>query len=191
MRKSLGRLLVFQALLVLLAGVAACNKSKTSEQVNQGGANAGGPPPGMPAGPPMGGPGRPHGPIGEAMTKLAKGPQSLNALIGNELKGESPPWDTLQPQAKEYAQLTASLSKYDPPKGDKASWTKQADAFAQTAGELEHAADAKDKSAALAAHQKLQMSCKACHDAHRGGPGGRGMPPGGFRGPGGPPRPPQ
>lgn len=167
MAKRIGRVLLFQTLLVLLVGVAACNKNKSSEQANQGGGTAGGPPPNMP-----GGPGRPHGPIGEAMTKLAKGPQSLNAQIGNELKTEPPPWDTIQPQAKEFAQLSASLEQYDPPKGDKESWKKQTAAFAKTARDLEHAAEAKNKADALAAHQMLQTSCKACHNAHRGGPGG-------------------
>ena len=201
MGKSLGRAIVFQGLLAMLLASAACNKIKNNDQVNQGQGNAGETPPGMPGGqwPGMagGGPGRPRSPLGESMVKLGGKGQSLTKTIGNELKTEPTPWDAIQPQAKEYAQLASSLSKYDPPKGDKDSWTKLTGAFSKSATALEQAADAKDKTAALAAHQMLETSCKACHDAHRGGRGGRGgmgMPPGGFRGPGGPggpPRPPQ
>lgn len=195
MRERLGRRLVFQSLLVLLIGVAACNKNKSSDQASPGSGNTGGPPPGTTNGP-GGGPGRSHGPIGEIMAKLTKGPQSLTNVIGRELKEEPPPWDKIQPQTKEYAQLAASMSKYDPPKGDKESWTKLTGSFSKSATDLERAAVAKNKTDALAAHQELTTSCKACHNAHRPGPGGPGggMPPGGFRGPGGPggpPRPPQ
>jgi hypothetical protein len=191
MRERLRRRLVFTSLLVLLIGVAACNKNKSSDQASQGSGNAAGSPPGMTGGP-GGGPGGSHGPIGEIMAKLTKGPQSLTNVLGRELKEEPPPWDKIQPQTKEYAQLAASMSKYDPPKGDKESWTKLTGSFSKSATDLEHAAEAKNKTDALAAHQALTTSCKACHDAHRPGPGGRGgLPPGGFRGPGGPPRPPQ
>lgn len=181
MQKSLGRAVVLPCLLVMILGTAACNKNKNDEQVNEGQGN-------------VGGPGGPRGPIGEIMSKLAKGPQSLTKQIGNELKTDPTPWDTIQPQAKEYAELASKMSKYDPPKGDKESWLKLTGTFSKTATDLDRSAEAKDKPTALAAHQALENSCKACHDAHRagrGGPGGMGMPPGGFRGPGGPPRPPQ
>jgi hypothetical protein len=183
-----GRVLAFATLVVVVIANSACNKSKTDDAVGQAFGNGGGPPAGM-----FGGPGRPHGPIREAMTKLFKGPQSLKDSISRELNSDSPAWETIQPQTKEFAQLAASLSKYDPPKGSKDSWTKLTDTFAKSAAALEHAADAKNKEDALTAHAALteNQTCKACHQAHRGGPGGMIGRPGGFRGPGGPPPQPQ
>lgn len=185
MRKRVGRILVFQAMLALVLTAAACNKSKknTSDAVGQG-PNAGGPP-GMQGGQWPGGPGGKRGPIHEIMVKLMKGQQSLNGRIGQELDQSPPPWNQIQPQAKEYAQLASSISQYDPPKGDKDSWKKQTDSFAHSATELEHAAQAKNVDAAKAAYMTLKDSCQACHQAHKGG---MGMRPGGFRGPGGPPQ---
>lgn len=181
MGKCLGRVLVFALLLAVLAAAPACNKSNNNDQVNQGVGNGGGPWPGA---------GGPKTPTGEIMTKLGKGPQSLTETIGRELNTDPPPWDTIGPQTKEYAQLAASLSKYDPPKGSKESWTKQSASFAESAAALDRASGAKDKDAALAAHGALTKSCMACHREHRAGPGGRRRP-GGFGPPGGPPRQPQ
>jgi mono/diheme cytochrome c family protein len=111
------------------------------------------------------------------MNKLTKGPQSLTMVIGGELKSDQPPWDTIGPQAKEFAQLAGTMGKYDPPKGDKESWERLTTAYADSAAALERAAQAKDREAALAAHKALAGSCQACHMQHRGmGPGG-GPPP--------------
>ena len=159
--------------------VAACNK-KEETQVSQG------PPGGMPGGrggpgfgPGMGGMGGSPSPIGQIMAKLTRGPQSLTSVIGQELKSDSPPWDQLQSQTKEYVELASSMAKHDPPKGSKESWAKLAGEFANSAAALEKAAQAKDKDAAVAAHQSLSNSCMACHQQHRAGPGGFG-PPGGM-----------
>lgn len=176
MGKRLGRVLVLAALLAGIVAGSACNKSRTEDAVGQGFS----PPPGM-----GGGPGRPHGPIGDVMVKLFKGPQSLKDAIGRELNSDSPPWETIQPQTKECAQLIASLNKYDPPKGSKDSWTKQTATLSESAAALDRAANAKDKDAALAAYKELSSSksCSTCHKAHRAGPGGMG-PPGRFGPPG-------
>jgi hypothetical protein len=187
MGKRLGRVLVLAVVFCVVAVGSACNKSKKDEAVGQGMENGGGPPPGM-----FGGPGgRPRGPIHQAMMKLFKGQPSLKDSIGQELTSDSPAWETIQPQAKEFAELAASLKNYDPPKGSKESWTKQATSFSESASALERAAKAKKKEDALAAHAKLSdnQTCKACHQEHKG-PGGMGRP-GGFRGRGGPPSQPQ
>lgn len=174
MGKRLGRVL---AVAVLLAGIvagSACNKSRTDEAVGQG---FGGPP-GM-----GGGPGQPRGPIHEIMMKLFKGPQSLKDSIGRELKNDAPPWETIQPQTKEFSQLAASVSKYDPPKGSKESWTKLTGSFTESAAALDRAAQGKNKDDAQAALTTLSQSCMTCHRQHKGGPGGMG-PPGRFGPPG-------
>jgi hypothetical protein len=192
MGKRLGRVLVFQALFVVVFTAAACNKSKklNNDAVGQAPNEGGGPPMGM-----GGGPGRPKSPIGEIMVKLfgePGRPQSLKDSIGRELNSASPPWESIQPQAKEVAQLTASLAKYDPPKGSKESWTRHTASLSETGASLASAAEHKNKTDALAAHGALSKSCMACHREHRGGPGGPGgmMRPGGFGPPGGPPGPP-
>jgi hypothetical protein len=107
--------------------------------------------------------------IKEVMLKLndPKGNPSLTQAIGRELNEDSPPWNKIQQQSKEYAQLTATLSKYDPPKGDKESWTKLTGAYAEHAADLEMAAQHKDKDAALAAHKEITRSCMECHREHR------------------------
>ncbi len=146
---------------------------------------------GLAVAPSMVGCGGHSSPIDQIMTKLAKGPNSLTPTLGKELKEAQPPWETIQGQAKEYVLLTAELGKHQPPKGTSDSWAKLTGEYAESALELDKAAQAKDKDAALAAHSELALSCKSCHQAHRGGGPGMGGPPGGF--PGGPPsgRPPE
>ena len=127
------------------------------------------------------------------MVKLTKGPNSLTPVIGKGLNEAQPPWETLQPQTKEYAQLASEMGKYDPPRGSKESWAKQTSAYAEMATEMDRATQAKDKDAALAAHTQITNSCMACHREHRVMGPGRGGPPGGppgfgpsGGGPGGP-----
>jgi len=169
------RLGLFLGLAVLSAVVVAglgCSKSKSNDAIGRGLGNGGGPPAGMD----FGGPAGPRGPIREAMAKLFKGPQSLKDTIGRELNSASPAWETIQPQAKEFAQLAASLSQHSPPKGGKDSWMKLTDAFAKSAATLDRAVEAKNKGEALAAHAALSnnQTCRECHQAHRGGPGRMG-----------------
>ncbi len=147
------------------------------------------PPPNGPG--PDGGGGRSPG-IKRIMVKLAKGPQSLTPVIGNELNADPIPWEALQTQTKEYSQSAAELAQYDPPKGAQESWTKLCGAFADSAAELAKAAAARNKETALVAHDQLKNSCNACHQEHRRmGRGGGGGPPGFGPGPrGGPGAPP-
>jgi len=113
-------------------------------------------------------------PIKEIMNKLNDGPQSLNDLLGQELRADSPEWGTIQQQTKEFAQLATSLGEYTPPKGSKESWAKLTTTYAESATALDKAAQAKDKKAAQAAHKDLGRSCMSCHREHRkmGGSGG-------------------
>jgi hypothetical protein len=176
MGKRLGRILGVAGLLAVVVAGSACNKNKNNDAISQGFDNGGGPPSGLG----FGGLGGPRGPIREAMVKLFKGPQSLKDSIGRQLNSDPPAWEAIQPQAKEFAQLATTLSKYDPPKGSKDSWMKLTDAFAKSAATLDRAVEAKNKDEALAAHAALSnnQTCRECHQAHRGGPGGMG--PGAF-----------
>jgi hypothetical protein len=140
------------------------------------------------------------------MSKLTKGPNSLTGVIARELNEPQPPWETIQAQTKEYAQLAGEMANYEPPKGSKESWAKETAAYEGLALDLSKAAEARDKDQALAAHGQITNSCQSCHRAHRAmgrgmggppgfGPGGPGGGPPGFgprgpRGPGGPGGPP-
>ena len=106
----------------------------------------------------------------------------MTPVLGNELKVDSPDWNTIQTQTKEYARLAAAMGPQKPPRGSADSWTKLTAAFAGSAKELDEAAQAKNKDDAVAAQAELANSCKTCHSVHRpmrgGGPGGPGG--GGF-----------
>jgi hypothetical protein len=140
------------------------------------------------------------------MRTLTKGQNSLTEVLGRELNEPQPPWETIQGQTKEFVKHANEMANHAPPKGTKESWAELTSAFSTDAAELDKAAQAKDKTAALAAHTDIKNSCMACHRQHRmmgpgmggprgGGPGGRqgfgppgGGPPGGPLG--GPPGPP-
>jgi hypothetical protein len=111
--------------------------------------------------------------IRQIMFKIGRGPQGLDKALTTALQSETPAWETMQTQAAEYVQLTTDLAKFDPPRGDKESWQKQAVAFGEAAKSLERAAQAKDLAAAKSAQDLLSSSCMQCHNEHkRKGKGG-------------------
>lgn len=103
----------------------------------------------------------------EVMTRLHKGENPPITAVKKNLQAEPPNWAEVQKLTHDFATLTASLSKNDPPKGDKASWMSLTKSYADSAKELDAAAVKKDKAAALAAHGKLAAACANCHKAHR------------------------
>jgi cytochrome c556 len=143
-------LVAFAAVLIALGG---CGNGNNDGQ------------PVVPVGPGDGG-GTPSK-IKQIMMKVGKGPQALNPAIGKGLDAEEPAWDTVQPQAKEYAQLAAALGQNEPPNGSSESWKKLTGAYAESAAALDRAAQAKDQMAAKAAHKQLTDSCMSCHREHR------------------------
>lgn len=147
------------------------------------------PTPGGPPPLPGGGPGGAGGSqLKFMMNRIGKGPRSLSLVISNELTADAPKWESIQDLTKQYATLAGYLKVFPPPRGSDESWKEKTAAFDKTATELNEAAKAKNKEAALAAHQQLSQSCAACHREHRGG-GPGGGPPGGPPGnpPGSPP----
>jgi hypothetical protein len=149
------------ALVVLLVAFSGCGTAKTNGQSEHwdGPSDGGGTP----------------SKIKQIMMKVGKGPQALNPALGKGLDAAQPAWDTVQPQAKEYAQLAADLGQSDPPKGSAESWKKLTGAYAESAAALDRAAQAKDQTAAKAAHKQLTDSCIECHREHRQkGPRGGG-----------------
>lgn len=112
--------------------------------------------------------------IRQIMGRLTKGPNSLTPVIGKELAAAAPDWKTIEPQTDEYARLAAALEKNTPRKGSPESWAKLSAAFTESAAALDKAAKAKDRDAALDAHNELTGSCMECHRQHRGGGPGMG-----------------
>jgi hypothetical protein len=103
----------------------------------------------------------------EIMGKLNKGPNALTPTLKRGLQKTPPDWGDIQDEAKEYANLTATLAKTEAPRGDKDSWAKLTKEYADLGKSLADAAEKKDKNAALAAHGKISRICTACHKAHR------------------------
>lgn len=105
--------------------------------------------------------------IDDIMTRAHKNKTGLRDQIANELKKTSPDWADVQKKTKEFVKLASSLTKFDPPKGDKASWKKLSDAYTADVKSLDSAAGKKDREAAVKAADKLKTGCTPCHDAHR------------------------
>jgi cytochrome c556 len=103
------------------------------------------------------------------MKKLNKkrGEVGLHPRLQPMLGAEKIDWEAVTPMAKEYSELASALGKNNCPKGNTASWDKLCKSYAQDAKALEAAASKKDKSAAVAAFEKLNKSCQSCHDEHR------------------------
>jgi hypothetical protein len=182
MTKASRGVMMLVALLAVSLAAGGCKKKDTGSAGPPQGVLPGGFPPGRG----MAGRG-PASPIRQIMDKINdRNPNSLTKLLDQELKADMPAWETIQPQAAEFAQLAADLGKLDPPRGSKESWSQLTTAFAESATALDKAAQAKDLKAARGADEKLGSACMECHKAHRGGPG-RGFGGPGGRGPGGPP----
>ena len=96
------------------------------------------------------------------MTKAHKG--GPNSLRNKVLAGKAS-----KDELNMLVELYEELGKNTPPKGDKESWKKLSLAFADSAADLDKAAQAKDKETAVAALDGLQNSCMGCHRQHRGG----------------------
>jgi hypothetical protein len=157
MAKSWCGVWLFPVLLAGLLVLGGCNQ--TPDKPAQG---AGLAVPGGPTGP-AGGP----RPLKDIMVKLNKPPQSLLPQLGQELKADSPVWETIQPQTQEVVRLVTAMSQADPPRGNKDSWKTQTAAYLDSATALEKAAQAKDRDAAVAAQDKMAKSCMGCHREHR------------------------
>ena len=105
--------------------------------------------------------------VKEIMGKVNKGPGALFPTIRKGLNADSPDWPDLQKQAKELATLVDSLGKKEPPRGEKASWSKHTKDYLAETKALADAAQKKDKEGMIAVHIKLTKACTACHNAHR------------------------
>ncbi|MDB5349836.1 MAG: hypothetical protein JWN86_1083 [Planctomycetota bacterium] len=106
--------------------------------------------------------------IKSVMQKLnGKGAKAESARLRTALAKPSPDWKTVQTSTKEFAALSASLAKSEPPRGDAESWKKFAEAYASQCQALDDAAGKKSVADTKAAFQKVSMSCMGCHKSHK------------------------
>ncbi len=105
--------------------------------------------------------------IEKIMETLHKGRKSAAGTLKVALKSASPDWAVVKKESKTYAKFAAELPKFDPPKGDAASFKKLAKAFASDAKELDASATKEDLPATKAAFRKLGGACMGCHEAHK------------------------
>ena len=185
MRIKLWGAMALSASLTVLLSFSGCGDDSPNEIASTPVPNSpgkGGPPPG-------GAPSNPK--IKAIMSVIGKRPKDLQKSLSNALKQDPPAWDTIQPETAEFSKLATELGTLEPSRGDKDSWSKFTLAFAETASELDKAAQAKEKDKAVSAIDELGNSCMSCHRVHRMGPGGGGRGgmggPGRGFGPGGPP----
>jgi len=87
--------------------------------------------------------------------------------LTTEIEKNSPNWEKVQKNTKEFSQLCDELCKQTPPKGEKDHWTKLTGTMAQNAKKLEDLAAKKDQANVKAIMSKINGSCKDCHDVHR------------------------
>ena len=106
--------------------------------------------------------------IKDIMGKLHKGAKAPLNQLKAQLKSDSPDWAKIKSDAKEIDSLSASLAKFDPPKGDASAYKALAANYHKNAKALDAAAEKEDLGATKAALTKLSASCKECHSAHKG-----------------------
>jgi cytochrome c556 len=105
--------------------------------------------------------------IKEIMGKLHKGANSPLTTVRADLQSDPPDWAEIQRATKDFVTFGEALGKNTPPKGDQKSWSKLAAQYLENAKALDVAARKKDQKGALAAHTRLNDSCKGCHNVHR------------------------
>lgn len=105
--------------------------------------------------------------VKDIMKRVNKGPESLFPMVRKGLNADNPDWAALQKQAKEIADLAASLGKQDPPRGEKGTWLKFSKEYAESTKAMSDAAQKMDKQGMIGVHGKLTQACSACHNAHR------------------------
>lgn len=104
--------------------------------------------------------------IKDIMGALHKGPECLRAKLARGMKSDSPDWDALQRETRDFVKLAEAMSKQAPPKGDKASWEKLTRQFTDQAKAMDQGARDKNLGELKAAHARMS-NCKPCHTAHK------------------------
>ena len=100
--------------------------------------------------------------IKKVMSKLHKGKTAPLNVLKTALKGSSPNWEKVQKEAKIYAEYSAAMPKNEPPRGDKESYDKFAEAFASAGKSLEESAEKEQlKGSRALLKRSLARACPA------------------------------
>lgn len=105
--------------------------------------------------------------IKDIMKALAKSPTALMPTAKKALRGSSPDFAAIHKSAEALAKLTGGMAKLDPPQGEKASFSRLAEALDSNVKAVVAAAKKDDLDATKAAVGKIGMSCMGCHKSHR------------------------
>jgi cytochrome c556 len=105
--------------------------------------------------------------IKKVMKTLHNGKNAPLNKLKTALKSDSPDWAAVQKEAKLFATFGAALPKNDPPRGEKGSYEKLANAYASAAKSLEESAEKEDLKGSRDAFKKLSTSCMPCHQSHK------------------------
>jgi cytochrome c556 len=105
--------------------------------------------------------------IEEVMKEAHNGPKSILTQLNKQLRTGEPDWIAIEKNTNRLLILAMALGKNEPPKGEKASWTKLTKQYLGNAKKLNQEVADHDKAAAIATRAKLGGSCTACHRLHR------------------------
>jgi cytochrome c556 len=105
--------------------------------------------------------------VKEIMGQINKGPTALFPTVRKNLSADAPDWASLQKQSKEIATLVEWMAKKEPPRGEKASWSKHTKDYLAETKALADAAQKKDKDGMIGVHARITKACSACHKEHR------------------------
>lgn len=105
--------------------------------------------------------------IKEIMGALTKGPNAALGQTKKALGSQPPDWKSAKTAAVALRSHAPAMAKNSPPRGDKAAYTKKAEAFSKDCLELADALDKEQLKTAQDAMKKLGGSCMGCHREHR------------------------
>jgi hypothetical protein len=105
--------------------------------------------------------------IGDIMKKLNSKKAGIHGKLIIAVKEESPKWEDIEKQAKDYKKLIDALGKNKEPKGDKDAWTKLTKTYSESGAKFVTAVEKKDKKAALNVLKTIDSSCAGCHKEHK------------------------
>jgi hypothetical protein len=106
--------------------------------------------------------------IKKVMGKLHGKGKGLLFSVQKGLQAETPDWPAIKKSSKLIAELSATITDVEPPKGEKDNYSKLSKAYLASAKDLQEAADAEEIDKAKASTKKLMGTCKTCHAAHKG-----------------------
>jgi hypothetical protein len=105
--------------------------------------------------------------IEDIMKKAHDSDEGYIKKVRDDLKEDKPDWKEIQKITKDWAKLAPELGKNKPPKGAVADWKKKAAVYTALVVKVEKAADKKNKGEAQKVLTTMNLTCGACHKAHK------------------------